>query len=364
MRVLFYISGHGFGHATRVAATMGALLRRQPAVQIHVRTPAPESLFAGLPSTSVKYSNAVLDAGVVEKDLFSQDIIQTLTRLVDLDSSGATIVSREVEYVKSEGIDVIVSDVPPLASEVGSVAGVRTMAIANFSWDFIYAPYFGNAAAHSGLLDRMRESYSKTDLLLRLPFHHDMTAFPKQRDIPLVARKATVSVEEVRARLRIADGDRRKILLVALRMPGAVPARAIHEVVESGEFVVLSFAPLPSGAVESVRLLGPEWRQWEFPDVVQACDLVLSKLGYGIVSDCIAARTPLIYIPRDDFAEYELLKQGINGLLPSYLMPREDFLQGRWLSHVRALARERLRWSDVRTDGAEIAAEAILAHSV
>jgi len=39
------------------------------------------------------------------------------------------------------------------------------------------------------------------------------------------------------------------------------------------------------------------------PDMVAMADVVLGKVGYGTVSECLAARTPLVYVPRLNFAE-------------------------------------------------------------
>jgi hypothetical protein len=45
MPVVFYISGHGLGHASRDIEVMRALLARRPDLPIVVRTSAPRWLF-------------------------------------------------------------------------------------------------------------------------------------------------------------------------------------------------------------------------------------------------------------------------------------------------------------------------------
>ena len=52
--ILFYVSGHGYGHATRTNAVIEALLSAQPDLTIHVRTTAPPFLF----DSRVRYSQA------------------------------------------------------------------------------------------------------------------------------------------------------------------------------------------------------------------------------------------------------------------------------------------------------------------
>jgi L-arabinokinase len=43
-----------------------------------------------------------------------------------------------------------------------------------------------------------------------------------------------------------------------------------------------------------------------------SADVVISKPGYGVVSECFLNGTPLLYIPRMDFAEYPVLKAAID----------------------------------------------------
>ncbi len=45
-RLLFYVSGHGFGHATRICALIAALRARTgSALEIEIRSEAPEWIF-------------------------------------------------------------------------------------------------------------------------------------------------------------------------------------------------------------------------------------------------------------------------------------------------------------------------------
>jgi UDP:flavonoid glycosyltransferase YjiC (YdhE family) len=360
MKILFYISGHGLGHATRVFAIIKALLVRQPTLQIFIRAQLSKNIFDDLPETNLHVYPTKIDVGVIEKDIFSQDVYATLSLYSEIISSKEQLIQDELNFIRAQAIDLIVSDIPPLASEIARVAGVPIIAIGNFSWDFIYTPYVLQHPTFAFLIDEIRSSYEKTNFLLRLPFHHKMSAFPQQRDIPLVVRKSEAEPEQTRSRLGIHRGDSRSIVLIALRMENTVPLRAIQALVESDEFIILSFVPLPIQKKNTVYVIDSEWRISDFPSIVAMSDLVISKLGYGIVSECIASRTPLLYIPRDDFAEFEVLRSGSSGLLHSYQMSRDNFLQGNWYNPAKRLLSTQFNWPNVRTDGADIAAEMIL----
>ena len=45
-RILFYVSGHGFGHATRSAEVIRAFGNDHPEIAVRVVTTAPQRIFA------------------------------------------------------------------------------------------------------------------------------------------------------------------------------------------------------------------------------------------------------------------------------------------------------------------------------
>ena len=56
----------------------------------------------------------------------------------------------------------------------------------------------------------------------------------------------------------------------------------------------------------------------------------MTKPGYGIISECIANRTAIVYTARGRFAEYEVLV----GEMPKYLraqyLDQQSVKAGRW----------------------------------
>jgi hypothetical protein len=50
LTVVFYVSSHGFGHASRDIAVIGALSRRRPGARIVVRTSVPAWFFEQPPA--------------------------------------------------------------------------------------------------------------------------------------------------------------------------------------------------------------------------------------------------------------------------------------------------------------------------
>ena len=70
--LLYYISGHGFGHARRCAETLRVVAQRHPDLAIHVRTMADGSVFEGI-SANLCYQRVPIDLGAVEIDAMNID---------------------------------------------------------------------------------------------------------------------------------------------------------------------------------------------------------------------------------------------------------------------------------------------------
>ena len=246
---------------------------------------------------------------------------------------------------------------PPLASEIGAAAGIPVVAVGNFSWDYIYQPWEETFPRHAGLVDRIRRSYHKTNLLLRLPLAHEMDAFPRQRDIPFIARRRTWPAGEERRRLGIPDDETRPLVLVAMRM-GHELARAVNRLAACGEFVVLTFDERGLESADNIRVL-PAALQAHFPDVLAAADALISKLGYSMCAETVAGRTPMLYAPRFDYREHDVLAAGIGRYVPALPMPGEDDGGESWPGLIRRLLAMPLPPAPA-VDGAEIAARIVL----
>ena len=174
-----------------------------------------------------------------------------------------------------------------------------------------------------------------------------------------MARKPAVARAEARARLGL---DARPAVLLSfggLGLPGLQP---VGFGALTGYEVLLTGRPLDGAAPANVRRLdGPALLEagLDYPDLVGAVDVVVTKPGYGIVSDCIGAGTRLVYTDRGDFPEYPVMVAEMPRYLPAVFASNEEVREGRLrraLEAVQALSFP----PPPRTDGASVAADRLL----
>ena len=107
----------------------------------------------------------------------------------------------------------------------------------------------------------------------------------------------------------------------------------------------------------NVRHLGPEWQQ-RFTDVLAAGDVVLSKPGYGIVSECMANERALLHLPRFGFAETELLTEGMDAVLPNRQISLQELQSDGFAGIARKMA-GMFMCGEAEVNGAQVAASII-----
>lgn len=321
--VLFYISGHGFGHAVRTGEVIRALHRLQPGRRLFVRTRAPRSM---LPE-NIEYSEAGFEAAVVEREAgVVIDPDATLDGLKRFVAAWDDVVDRETAFARECGASLVVADIPAIAGDIAHAAGVPCIGISNFTWDWIFEPY-----AAPALLRRFEEGYARMETLLRLPFHQPsrLGGFGRIVDVPLIARKSASGAP--------AGSGKRVLLGSRAQVPPGSFERVLQQ---SSEFEFVAVAPGAS-----------------FTDTLASCDLVVAKLGFSMLAECIAARKPLLYPPRENFREEQLLQQHVRQHIPALPIPLTDFYSGNWAPHLKALAAMPPVHSNLRTCGAEVCAE-------
>lgn len=63
---------------------------------------------------------------------------------------------------------------------------------------------------------------------------------------------------------------------------------------------------------------------------ISAADVLLGKIGYGTVSECLAHSTPLVFVRRDYFNEEPFLRRLLQLHGGAVEIKRRDFLEGNW----------------------------------
>jgi hypothetical protein len=344
MLILYYISGHGFGHASRAIELIRELRAQRSDARIVVRTSVPRWLFAPIAGEDVQVQALETDTGVVQTDSLHLDEEQTARNagrfFEDFDRRAAI----EAELIRGVGADLVAGDIPPLAFAAAARAGVPSVAIGNFTWDWIYGIYPAFERVAPDVMPAIRRAYATATRALRLPLHGGFEPMAgRVIDIPFIARRSTRDRGETRQRLGI-NGDR-PVLLPSFGGNGVdLPLEALRR---SARFTIIEPVREPPHGLL-------------YQDLVAAADVVVSKPGYGIVSECVANATALLYTSRGRFVEYDLFVKQMPRILRCRYLSQDDLLAGRWAEAVDALLAQPQPREAAAVDGAGVAARELL----
>jgi UDP:flavonoid glycosyltransferase YjiC (YdhE family) len=344
MTLVFYISGHGLGHASREVEVVNAVAARRGDVRFIIRSAAPPWLLELSRRVGVEIQPFEADTGVAQIDSLRLDEPETARRAAAFYRDIDRRVDAEAAFLRDGRAALVVGDIPPLAFSAAASAGVPSIAIGNFTWDWIYHAYPAFNTAAPGVIDLIRDAYGHATSALRLPMHGGFEPMASvTRDIPFIARRSVRDREEARRGLGVSGG--RPLVLASF---GGYGLELPYDVIaQSGRLTVI--AP-PREAPDGLS----------YQDLVAAADVVVSKPGYGIISECVANGTALLYTSRGHFVEYEVLTAAMPAVLRCRYIPQEDLLAGRWADHVEALLQQPPPPERPRVDGSEVAAEEIL----
>jgi hypothetical protein len=348
--VAVYATGHGLGHAARLGLVVEELARREPGIRLALRGHVPEFLFPDRPGLA--RSEIEVDFGVRQPDGLAIDHAATLADLAGLAARFDERVDAEVGWLRAVGAALVLGDVPPLAFAAAAKAGLPSLALANFSWDWIYRELARERPAYAPFADLAARAYASAPCL-RLPFHGDLGAFREIVDVPFVVDRSAATREEAKRRFELPL-DRPAVLLTFGGF--AFPEGAQRRLAESGDITFVVTAP-PSRTVPGVRAIPP---RREFGALLRAVDVVVTKPGWGVFAGCVANGTRILYADRAGFPESRILAESLERTGTAMRVAEEKVVAGDIDVELRTLLARPVADDAARSDGAAVVADHVL----
>ena len=369
--VVFYISGHGFGHATRDVEIVRALRALAPGLPVTICTQVPRWLFERSLDKAIDLRNVECDTGLIQTDSLRADEGVSVRRAAEFYAGFDKAISREAEFLRGLGAGLVVGDIPALAFAAAAAAGIASVAIGNFTWDWIYEGFPEHVSGHPELVPTIRRAYAQASLALRLPMHGGFAGLDHiLRDIPLIARRSAHTRADARRALGLPDSP---LLLLSFGGYGLRGLNASTPERLTGYSLVITndasgsdlWRDAPAGGRSTtnvVQIAEADLKRLgcQYEDLVRAVDIVVTKPGYGIVSECVANDTAILYTSRGRFPEYDVLVTGMQRYARSQFIPQDALLAGNWDPYLTQLRAAPVPVEQPRTDGARVAAEMIL----
>ncbi len=354
-RVAYIVSPHGFGHAARACAVMAEMRRQCPAIHFEVFTEVPKWFFSESLTLGFSYHRFASDVGMVQRSPLVEDLEATCDLLDQKRCDDPEIIGQLAAELQRLECSVVIVDISPIGLAAAASAGIPSVLIENFTWDWIYLNYPGGTPRLRRHGCRMVEIFASANLRIQATPMCERS--PTAASVRPVARSPRKGKEAVRASLGVPANEQ----MVVVSM-GGVPwsyrdfADFDHP---DGAWVVV-----PGGSERVAHRRGrllmlPFHSDFYHPDLVAASDLVVSKLGYSTVAEAYRAGTALAYIGRSRFPESPVLARWVEEHMVAAEIGEDALNNGVWLTTGNELLDEPRGRPD-QPNGAMRAAEVIL----
>lgn len=349
-RIAYFISPHGFGHAARACAVIASLHNLLPNLKFEILTTVPEYFFKEALDFNFEYRLFQSDVGVVQANALSEDLPATVSQLeqfLPLDGERAVQLGKSLKQAQ---VDLIICDIAPVGLAAAACAGIPSVLIENFTWDWIYEGYLNQEPGFKAIIPPFQNAFKLADMHIQTrPF---CQLFAGTLSSNPVARQPKKSKEEIRSQLEIDSSKP----LVLVTMGGI--RQLITGLSSLNDHTEATFL-IPGGSEKVERIsnviLLPHHSQYYHPDLVHASDILVGKLGYSTVSEAYHARIPYGYIPRDHFRETGPMGDFVRHEMGGLPIAVGDFYSGEWVKYLPALLEPKTKRQPVENGADQIA---------
>ncbi|MEX2643583.1 MAG: hypothetical protein WD270_09030, partial [Acetobacterales bacterium] len=327
------LSSHGYGHAAMTAPVVAALAARIPTLDVSLVSTLPEAwLRQRFPSVGA----------VVGEDL---DVGLAMASPLDVDREASYSAyrrfheewDRRLAAASSRIIglapDLVLSNVGYLPLAVAAHAGVPSVALSSLNWLSVFRAYFGDRAGAAAIMERMRQAYAAAELFIRCTPALPMEELANTVAIGPIAERGMDRHAEIVARLGLASDTRLLLLSLGGRYPSPASVKALPAI-ENAHWLLPPDWPVVradmsrSGALDDFR----------FADIVRSSAALVTKPGYGLVTEAACAGTPVLCVRRGDWPEEPGMVQWLHDSGRCIEITRDRFDRGDFACDLRELA--------------------------
>ncbi|UCH21353.1 MAG: hypothetical protein JSU83_23115 [Deltaproteobacteria bacterium] len=335
-RIACFISPHGFGHAARAAGVLEALYEVDSKIRFEIFTKVPPLFFKGSLAVPYTYHSVLTDIGLAQKSPLNADLEETLQNLNNFLPFRPSRINRLARQISTLNCDLIVCDIAPVGIVVARKVGIPSVLVENFTWDWLYKQYVDLDAKIQNYVDYLQQVFDAADYRIQTEpvcryRHVDLLTRP-------VSRNFRTPADSFRKQFEIPP-DKKAVLIT---MGGITEEYSFLKNLRRYPdvcFIIL-------GRFESLELcdnliLLPHPTQLYHPDLVNASDAVIGKIGYGTLAEVYWAGVPFGYILRPNFRESQKLAQFVKTKMTGIPIAEADFYNGSWLSALPSLLSKR-----------------------
>ena len=289
-----YLSDHGFGHASRNIPIIRYILEANNDIRVIVKTGKAQGQFirdlVGDFNGRVSYYFDSMDIGLVLKEgSLNIDKNKLTEKVKAYIGNFEEKVAKENEFLRYNSVDLIVSDIVPWIFKCGKQLNIPSILISNCTWVDIYKAYLSKE-----ICEVYEACYKLADKALFYELYmEDMKSYINNyEEVSLCSRDFDLEKAD-----KIKGSFKRPVVYISVGrsvdLEGEIDVSNL-----SYDFIVTDGINL-SG--DNVHYLSKETSNTQ--DYLMASDFVITKSGWGTVSEALLGKKKIALLSRDNVAE-------------------------------------------------------------
>jgi hypothetical protein len=207
---------------------------------------------------------------------------------------------------------------------------VTSIGISNFSWHWWYEHYVEKIPRFQKYINLLEKEYKKTDLFVRYPYTEEMKVYEniKKVDINWVADLSKYSAKSTKKTL---DLPSTKLMLYTFGGHSFNFDKCQEWKIPSDWTLIIfknqysKITDCKNNRIRYIQYSQLKNNGLKMIDLIAAVNIVVSKLGFGTVSEIIMNQVSCLYLPsREGFVEQLMLKKGIDENVSSDMVTVRD----------------------------------------
>lgn len=324
------VSGHGFGHVAMTAPVLNELARRRPDLRITVRSSAPERLLREHLQGPFDHLPVAHDFGMAMVNALQIDTAASFDRYRALHGRWSAAVDAAAGALSELQPRLLLANVPYLSLAAAQRAGVPAAALCCLNWADIFEHYCGQLPGSTAIAGQMRSAYASAQTFLAPDPSMPMPGLRNVRRIGPIGRRGNDRRAELRDRLGL-EADAPLVLLSLGGVPFSIDVARWPRLDGVHVLAAMTLEGAHPDVTDADTLQAPHI------DLLASCDAVVTKPGYGTVTEAAVNGTPMLYVTRDGWPEEPYLVDWLRKVGRCASIPQAALVDGAIAAPLAAL---------------------------
>jgi hypothetical protein len=289
------LSGHGYGHAAMSVPVLNAISRRRPRLKLTIRTTVPVQWLTDRIAGRFDVVQQQSDFGMMMANARTVLPEETLATYNCIHANWPARITAATEELAAIKPTLVVSNISYLSLAAAKHLGFPSIAFGSLNWADIFHHYCSHLPGSEKVWTEMVESYAAAEKFLQTTPCMPMPSIHNGYGVGPVAEMGFDRKPELRRRLNL--GEEILVLIAVRGMPKEFSLWNWPRL--SGMRVILG----PGQNFTHPDVICSAVLGVHFLDLVRSCDVLITKPGYGLITEAACNGTPVLLLPWKDWPE-------------------------------------------------------------